>query len=369
MVSIARQILLHDRLRFTITVVSLGVAIVMILYDLGMFISVTSDNVSVVSHASAEVWVAQKGETNLLSGSLVPVDILERVRNLEGVRQACAMGYSAGSVKISQTRQTLIIAVDPSCPLIQPWSVVDGDSTRLLQSDTIVVDDFVLRANNIVRIGDGLKLNDRDLKVVAITHGNQSFSSSFVYISLQTFELVGGKPGFVNFIAVQLQPGTDRAQFIRQVTKMDAQLAALPESEFKQATVTALIAQGVGMIFVVVFVGVLVGVLIISLTLYTATMEQLRDFAVLKALGATRWKIWGVVLEEAITETTVSFLIGLTLSFGVDALVVSVSGIRGSFPLWLIFASYAAMLLLALFGSLLSIRKATSVDPVMVFRA
>ena len=369
MVSIARQILLHDRLRFIITVVSLGVAIVMILYDLGMFISVTSDSVNVVNHASADVWVAQKGEGNLLSGSLLPVDMLGTIRNLAGVRQTCAVGYSAGSVKVTQTHQAQIIAVDPACPLIQPWGVVDGDPTRLQQSETIVVDDFLSRGNHGIRIGEELKLNDRDMRVVGITHGNRSFSSSLVYISLQTFELVGGKPGFISFIAVQLQPGVDRAQFIRQVTEIDARLVVLAESKFKQATITALIAQGLGMIFVVVFVGVLVGVLIISLTLYTATMEQLRDFAVLKALGATRWKIWGVVLEEALTETTVSFLIGLALSLSVDALVFSTSGIRGSFPLWLIFASYTGLLLLALVGSLLSIRKATSVDPVMVFRA
>jgi hypothetical protein len=37
MVSIAREIMLQDKVRFAITVISLGFAIVMIVYDLGMF--------------------------------------------------------------------------------------------------------------------------------------------------------------------------------------------------------------------------------------------------------------------------------------------------------------------------------------------
>lgn len=369
MVSIARQILLHDRLRFTITVISLGFAMVMILYDIGMFFSVTGDSISVVSHSPSEVWVTQKGEANLLSGSLIAESTLKSVRSLEGIRQACPIGYSAGSLKIAGNRQAQIIAIDPACSLVQPWDVVEGDVAELSQPDTIVLDDFTARGANPVRVGDIVKLNDRDLRVVAITHGNRSFTSSFVYISLQTYSKIGGKPGMVNFIPVKLEPGVSSGQFTQRVSEMDAQLTGIQTPAFKQASINALVSQGVGMIFVVVLVGVLVGVLVISLTLYTATMEQLRDFAVLKALGATRWKIWAVVLEEAITETSVSFILGLLISFGVDALVTSVSGIRGAFPPLPILVSFAAMLILAVFGSLLSIRKATSVDPAMVFRA
>ena len=123
------------------------------------------------------------------------------------------------------------------------------------------------------------------------------------------------------------------------------------------------------MIFVVVFIGVSVGMLIITLTMYTATMERLRDFAVLKALGATRWKIWGVVLEQAVIETAVSFGLGLVASLGVDTFVEAMSGIRGRYPIPVIAGCFVMMVFLAILGSLLSIRKAISVDPVTVFRA
>jgi hypothetical protein len=50
-------------------------------------------------------------------------------------------------------------------------------------------------------------------------------------------------------------------------------------------------------------------------------------------------------------------------------IVESLSGIRAVFPLAAIFGSLVILLLLAMGGALLSIRRATTVDPMMVFRA
>jgi len=56
---------LHDKLRFTITVVSLTFAIVMVMYNMGMFYGVTGDSVTLVDRAhagaQADVWVAKAG--------------------------------------------------------------------------------------------------------------------------------------------------------------------------------------------------------------------------------------------------------------------------------------------------------------------
>jgi putative ABC transport system permease protein len=207
------------------------------------------------------------------------------------------------------------------------------------------------------------------MRIVAITHDNKSFSYPYVYVSLRTFESVVGTPDHYSFVAVQAGPGADLNQIVWRLADAGSDLAVSTAEEFRLSTIMALIAQGVGMIFVVVFIGVSVGMLIITLTMYTATMERLRDFAVLKALGATRWKMWGIVLEQAIIETGVSFGLGLAASLGVDAFVETMSGIRGRYSVSVIVGCFVMMVVLAILGSLLSIRKATSVDPVMVFRA
>jgi len=367
-VSIAREILLHDKLRFAITVVSLGFAIVMTVYDVGMFFGVTGDSVNLINRAHAELWLSEEGESHLNTPSLVPDNTLGKARRLDGVDQACALDYSIANLKISDTRQVEVVGIDPACPLFQPWEVVTGDIGGLRRKDTIVVDDLALRGINYAQLGDVVELDGREMRIVAITRDNKSFSYPYVYISLQTFGSTFGTSGYYSFVAVKVEPGADQDQITQRLANIDSDLTVSKAQEFRRSTIMALIAQGVGMIFVIVLVGVLVGMLIITLTMYTATMERLRDFAILKALGATRWKIWSVVLEQAITKTAVSFGLGLAATLGVDYFVEKMSGIRGRYPIPVVVGCFVMIVLLAVLGSLISIRKATSVDPVMVFR-
>lgn len=368
MISIAREILFHDKLRFTITVASLGFAIVMTVYDLAMFYGVTSDSVALVDHAGADLWGAEE-EGRLNAPSDVPHSVVQRARSQEGVQGACALDFSVGNLKVDGTSQVQIIGIDPACSMFQPWNVIVGDAGELRHKNTIIVDSLALRNGRQPSLGEEVELNGVDLRLVAITRDNKSFSYPFVYVSLGTFEKLTGRPGLINFVAVQLKPGADPQMVGASLSRSTTDLTIIPTQAFRSNTINGLIAQGVGMIFVVVFIGVLVGMLTITLTMYTATMELLRDFAILKALGATRLKIWGIVMEQTVTQTVASFAIGLGASLGVNWLVQAASGINGRFPVSAIAACFVMMVLLSILGSLLSIRKASRVDPVMVFRA
>ncbi len=369
MVSIARELLFHDKPRLLITIVSLSFAIVMVVYDMSMFYGVTGDSIILVDRAQAELWISQEGENRLNAPSLVPKTTLKRARRIAGVAQACALDYTVGNLKIADTRQVTVIGIDPACPLFQPWEGIAGSFAELGKKDAIVVDDLALKGINQARVGDEVKINDHKVHIVAITHNNKSFSYPFAYVSFQTFEQVTGQINDYNFIALRLAADAQPGRIAEQLNLDASKLMVSPAANFKAGTVAALIAQGVGMIFVVVLVGAVVGMMIITMTMYTATMEQLRDFAILKALGARRGKIWGIVLEEAVLETTASFAVGLAASLGVNALVEGVSGIRGRFPPEAIAGCFGLMLFLAVVGSLLSIRKAVRVDPIMVFHA
>ena len=92
-------------------------------------------------------------------------------------------------------------------------------------------------------------------------------------------------------------------------------------------------------------------------------------YAVLKAIGATRRKILGIVMEQAVAETLLGFGVGLATSLGLNYAIENTAGLRASFPAGAILVSLAIMLVLAMLGSLISVRKAVSVDPTVVFRA
>jgi ABC-type antimicrobial peptide transport system permease subunit len=74
-------------------------------------------------------------------------------------------------------------------------------------------------------------------------------------------------------------------------------------------------------------------------------------------------------LEQAAAETLLGFGAGLAVSLGLNYVVENTAGLRGSFPAAAILIAFATMLALAMLGSLISVRKAVSVDPTVVFRA
>src|SRR3990172_3120188 len=244
MVSIAREILFHDKLRFFITVVSLGFAIVMTIYDLAMFFGVTGDSVALIDHAQAELWISKREETHLNAASTISHNALGRVLRREGVQQACALDISVGNLKIGDTRPVQVVGIDPACPLFQPWDVVAGEVSDLRRKDTVIVNDLALRGLSRARLWEIVELNGEKLSIVGITHGNKSFSSPFVYINLDTFEDLTGRLGLYNFVAVQLNPGADPGPAINSLIHADPDLAVTPAPQFRQATILALDRTG-----------------------------------------------------------------------------------------------------------------------------
>ena len=219
------------------------------------------------------------------------------------------------------------------------------------------------------RVGDLVELNGRELQIIAITHNNKSFTTPFVYVSRQTWIALGGAADISTFVVARLKPGADLPAASAYLKDSHPDLDVFTAEELRQGSMMALISAGLGAIFIVVAVGVVVGLLIITMTIYTATMEQLRDFAILKAIGATRRKIVGIVIEQSIGETALGFALGLACSLGLNLLIEQAVGLRGFFPLAAILGAFGVMLALAVLGSLISVRKAINVDPMVVFRS
>jgi putative ABC transport system permease protein len=368
MISIAREILLHDKVRLAFTVACLGFAMVMIVYDLGMFFGVTGESVNLIDRAGADLWLLEAGYDDLLSPSWLPGTVLGQARDIAGVEAACALSTLMGNLDIGETHPVQIVGIDPDCPLIQPWDVIEGQAVALQVPDTVIVDDLVLRSDP-AQMGTGVELNDRELRLVAVTRHNKGFTTPYVYVNLETLAALGGPADQYGFVALRLAPDAQPQAVARQLQAELPGTQVVEKQPLRAASIGALVAQGVGMIFAVVFIGVLVGMMIITTTIYTATVEHLRNFAILKALGATRWQIWRIVLEQAVIQTVVSFCLGLAVSLALNYAIEAMSGIRAIFPVPALAASLVVMVLLAVLGSLLSIRRALAVDPLLVFRA
>jgi putative ABC transport system permease protein len=123
-----------------------------------------------------------------------------------------------------------------------------------------------------------------------------------------------------------------------------------------------------GALLTAAVLGFLVGLVIVSQNIYATTMENIEEFATLKAIGASRGFIQRVVLSQALSSGVAGSVLGLLATYP------AIDAVRGSIPWiftpWLLPMGMIGIgLLMCAAASLMSVRKAVRVEPARVFRA
>ena len=124
------------------------------------------------------------------------------------------------------------------------------------------------------------------------------------------------------------------------------------------AGVTVLIAAALGL---------LVGIVVVAQTIYASTMDHIREYGTLKAMGASNGYLYRVIIKQAAISGLIGYVIGMSMS-----LFVSRASMQGTtaiiLPPLIIAALLVLTLLMCIGASLVSINKVTRLDPAMVFR-
>jgi putative ABC transport system permease protein len=123
---------------------------------------------------------------------------------------------------------------------------------------------------------------------------------------------------------------------------------------------------GIG-ILIAALMGLVVGVVVVAQTIYATTIDHLREYGTLKAMGASNSYIYRVIIKQAL----ISAAIGYGLGMAVSVLVVRMSSSGGA-AIRLTWEMAAGMLVLTFLmcagASIVSINKVTRIDPAMVFK-
>jgi putative ABC transport system permease protein len=150
-------------------------------------------------------------------------------------------------------------------------------------------------------------------------------------------------------------------------------LEALSNEQIKQRTTDA-ISQQFGFFNAIVGIAVLVGILGIINTLTMSVMERTREIGVLRALGASRWRVRRTMADESLLVSLAGTLAGIGAGLAIG--VVWVLGMRASsFPGMSMHLPVGMLLSLAVLGvvigvvaSILPARRAARLDPLAALR-
>ena len=116
-----------------------------------------------------------------------------------------------------------------------------------------------------------------------------------------------------------------------------------------------------------VALGCLVGIVVVAQTLYTSTMEHIKEFATVKAIGGTDRDIYVVVAKQAAIAAVLGFALGDLLAMALQPLMASIDLKLIISPV-LVGGVFVGTLVFCLGASMLSFRQVARLDPALVFR-
>lgn len=365
-VPLAWRNLLEDHTRLLISVggVALSVFLVLLLggFEQGMFRQITA----YVDNTPADYYIGQEGAENLQGAtSIIPREqTLARAREVEGIVSAAPVLAQYSVIELDGDKvTTFMIGYEPGSGG-GPWRLSSG---RGVEGADDVVLDTVLAHTYGLGLGDELDVMGRRLRVVGLSEGTTSWMLSLIFLRHDTAAALLQAPDATSFVLVGVDPGA--GDVLGRLRSAVPRTNILTRQELAANDVAYLGGIFAAPVRVMVVISLAVGALLVGLTIYSATVERMREYGVLKAVGMRNRALYGVVVRQAFGATVLGFVGGI-------ALVLVVGGaIETQWPQFLVVVGRGSILTaaggalaMALVAAVLPARYVGSLDPAEVFR-
>ncbi|HEY0190660.1 MAG TPA: ABC transporter permease [Kofleriaceae bacterium] len=374
--NLARKLLLHDRLRFAVAIAGVSVSVMLVLVQVGLYFGFMDTASSIIDASRADLWVGKKGNESFEFATPFDERAVYKVASVPGVARVERVVMNFAQFKLADGGdlgvQVVGIETTPGArPLLAPWKVVAGDAARLAEPGAIVLDRSEYAKLKIDRVGQTTEISGVRAEVVAMTQGIRSFTTSpIVFAELKTarsyLPALGDEP--VTYVLVELAPGAAARDVQRRINALP-HLAAYTTPEMSARTRSYWSTRtGVGAgFFTTAVLGVIVGFVVVGQILYSGTLQYIREYGTLKAMGAKNRAVVQVILAQAMISAALGFLVGAPLAIAMRAAMKAANLSVALFPA--LYATTAVITaVMCAFAALLSIVKVLRLDPASVFK-
>ncbi len=374
--TLARKLLLHDRLRFAAAIAGVSVSVTLVLVQVGLYFGFMDTASSVIDASTADLWVGKAGNESFEFASPFDERAYYKVASVPGVERAERVVMNFAQLKLGNGGDlgVQIVGVEHvpgQPPLLAPWHVIAGDPSRLREPGAIVVDRSEYPKLKIDRVGYTTEIAGVRAQVVALTQGIRSFTTSpIVFADLRTARsyMPGLGSDAVTYVLVKVAPGSSPLDVKARIDALP-HLAAYTTAEMSKRTRTYWSSRtGVGAgFFTTAVLGVIVGFVVVGQILYSGTLQYLREYGTLKAMGARNLAVVRVILLQAMISAGLGFVVGGGIAIAMRAAMVKANLSVALFPS-LYAATFVITIAMCSVAALLSIVKVLRLDPASVFK-
>ncbi|RLS52994.1 MAG: ABC transporter permease [Planctomycetota bacterium] len=387
---LAWKMLTGDRTKYLGIVFGVAFGTLLIAQQSSIFVGLMRRTSSqIIDISSADIWVMDRKQRNIDEIRPMPDNRLYQVRGVAGVEWAVRLSKSLVRVRTidrdspelnardGNFTQGILIGVDDASLAGAPLEMLRGNPLDLRRPDGIIIDEDGYKRlfpGQPIQLGKTLDMNDRRAVIVGtckVTPPFQTFPVIYARYS-QAIQFTPRERNSLSFVLAKAAPGQIHQELCQRIEKQ-TDLKAMTWDAFFWMNIGYFIENtGIPINFgITVTLGFVVGAAIAGQTFYLFTIENLKHWGTLKAMGVTNLRLIGMILFQAGVVGAMGYGIGL----GFSALFFEMmerSGqpdLRGMWVPWQV-ASIAAgaVGLIIVVASLLSLRKVLVLEPAMVFK-
>ena len=249
--------------------------------------------------------------------------------------------------------------------------LVEGRIEDLKMPDAVFVDEIYKEKLGVTRVGETFEIRGHKVRIAGFTRGIRSFTTSpYVFTSFKSaLNYVGMPEDQTVFILVKVAPGANVAAVQAALTARVKDVDVVTAQRFSYMTQFYwMFTTGAGVaVLLAAALGLVVGIVVVAQTIYATTMDHLREYGTLKAMGATNAYLYKVIVQQAVASAVVGYVLAMAVSY----FVVKGSQSGGAailVPPTMVAGMFAVTVVMCVGAALVSINKVTRLDPAMVFK-
>ena len=375
---VAVQMLIGDRAKYLGLIFAVAFSTFLMSHQSTIFAGIMDRTTSQIKDIKdANIWVMDPKTQYFDEVKALTDDDVYRVRSVPGVEWAVPLfkGQPRAKAFDGNFRVVIMMGVDDASLAGAPRDMVLGSAEALRKPDSVLVDrvgyEFFFPKQPYV-LGKTLELNDHRVTIEGIFNSSAPFQNFPVFYARysRAITYVGQERNLLSFVLAKPRPGVSDDEICRRIAATTG-LKAATSAGFGWQTIQYYLAHtGIPVNFgITIAIALVVGTIVAGQTFYIFTLENLKQFGALKAIGVTNWRITGMILLQALMVGAIGYSIGIAMTAAFFEITKGNLDLRGFTLFWQIAAGTGAVVLfIVMCASLMSIRRVLVLEPAVVFR-
>jgi len=370
---LAQRNLFHDKVRLAVTLTGIVFSVVLIVVQLGLFIGFTTATSNLIDHSGADLWITSNNVPYVEQGVAFSERKLNQVRAVPGVvdAQKVIVHFTRWKRHDGAEESVQIVGINVDDSIERPWNLVEGQVQDLKSPDAVILDDLYKKKLGVTQVGEVFEIGGHRARVVGFTHGIRSFTTSpYVFASFRNaLDYAGLREDQTLFILAKLAPSAKVEEVRRALAGQLKDVDVVTTAEFsRRTTFYWMFTTGAGVaVLIAAALGLVVGFVVVAQTIYATTVDHIREYGTLKAMGAPNSYVYKVIVQQAGISAVLGYVLGM---------IVSIFVVHGSekggaailMPPSMAVGMFFVTLAMCIGAALVSINKVTRIDPAMVFK-